>query len=152
MRKPQAWLSKLLVPWRSKSSKVQIKKYQTFIVTDIKVGFNSLFGFRISIWLGGGWAIITQRNIYSSICNRPHSALLQTLHNTSVSSSLYSAKYLGQLFCRTKNNTISSPNFIHSHLRPYHDEYTRSRLITEVKHHRARIVLGWGTAWEHLVP
>ena len=37
-------------------------------------------------------------------------------------------------------------------LRPYHDEYTRSRLITEVKHRRARIVLGWGTAWEHLVP
>ena len=37
-------------------------------------------------------------------------------------------------------------------LRPYHDEHTRSRLITEVKHRRARIVLGWGTAWEHLVP
>ena len=37
-------------------------------------------------------------------------------------------------------------------LRPYHDEYTRSRLITEVKHRRASIVLGWGTAWEHLVP
>ena len=35
---------------------------------------------------------------------------------------------------------------------PYHDEHTRSRLITEVKHRRARIVLGWGTAWEHLVP
>ena len=37
-------------------------------------------------------------------------------------------------------------------LRPYHDEYTRSRPITEVKHRRARIVLGWGTAWELLVP
>ena len=37
-------------------------------------------------------------------------------------------------------------------LRPYHDEYTRSRLITEVKHRRARIVLGWVTAWELLVP
>ena len=35
--------------------------------------------------------------------------------------------------------------------RPYHDEYTRSRPITAVKHRRARIVLGWGTAWEHLV-
>ena len=33
-------------------------------------------------------------------------------------------------------------------LRPYHDEYTRSRPITEVKHRRAGIVLGWGTAWE----
>ena len=36
-------------------------------------------------------------------------------------------------------------------LRPYHDEHTRSRLITEVKHRRAGIVLGWGTAWEHPV-
>ena len=27
-------------------------------------------------------------------------------------------------------------------LRPYHDEYTRSRLIMEVKHRRAGIVLG----------
>ena len=33
-------------------------------------------------------------------------------------------------------------------LRPYHDENTRSRPITEVKHRRAGIVLGWGTAWE----
>ena len=33
-------------------------------------------------------------------------------------------------------------------LRPYHNEYTRSRPITEVKHCRAGIVLGWGTAWE----
>ena len=37
-------------------------------------------------------------------------------------------------------------------LRPHHNEHTRSRLITEVKHCRAMIVLGWGTAWEHLVP
>ena len=31
-------------------------------------------------------------------------------------------------------------------------EHTRSRLITEVKHRRAWIVLGWGTAWELPVP
>ena len=37
-------------------------------------------------------------------------------------------------------------------LRPFHDEHTRSRLITEVKHRRAGIVLGWGTAWELPVP
>ena len=55
------------------------KKYQTFIVTDIKVGFNSLFGFRISIWLGG-WAVIIQRNACARSCSRPQSALLQTLH------------------------------------------------------------------------
>ena len=33
-------------------------------------------------------------------------------------------------------------------VRPYHDESTSSRQITEVKHRRAGIVLGWGTAWE----
>ena len=35
--------------------------------------------------------------------------------------------------------------------RPYHDEHTSSRLITEVKHHWARSVLRWVTAWEHRV-
>ena len=43
-------------------------------------------------------------------------------------------------------------NFLSHRLRPYHDEHTRSRLITEVKHRRAGIVLGWGTAWELPVP
>ena len=36
-------------------------------------------------------------------------------------------------------------------LRSYHVENTSSRLITEVKQHRARLVLGWVTAWEYLV-
>ena len=36
--------------------------------------------------------------------------------------------------------------------RPYHAENTSSRPITEVKQHRARLVLGWVTAWEHRVP
>ena len=44
-----------------------------------------------------------------------------------------------------------SPKRIVRCLRPYHDEHTCSRPITAVKHRRARIVLGWGTAWEHLV-
>ena len=35
--------------------------------------------------------------------------------------------------------------------RPYHVEHTSSRLITEVKQHWARIVLGWETAWDLLV-
>ena len=38
-----------------------------------------------------------------------------------------------------------------SRQRPYHVENTSSRLITEVKQHRARSVLGWETAWEHWV-
>ena len=32
--------------------------------------------------------------------------------------------------------------------RPYHVEHTGSRPITEVKQRRARLVLGWVTAWE----
>ena len=36
--------------------------------------------------------------------------------------------------------------------RPYHVGYTGSRPITEVKRRRARLVLGWVTAWEHRVP
>ena len=36
-------------------------------------------------------------------------------------------------------------------LGPYHVEYTGSRPITEVKQRRARLVLGWVTAWEYRV-
>ena len=34
--------------------------------------------------------------------------------------------------------------------RPYCDEHTRSHPNSEVKHRKARSVLGWGTAWEAL--
>jgi hypothetical protein len=36
--------------------------------------------------------------------------------------------------------------------RPYHVENTGSRPITEVKQHRALLVLRWVTAWERSVP
>ena len=39
----------------------------------------------------------------------------------------------------------------HLCLRPYHVENTGSRPITEVKQRRARLVLGWVTAWEYRV-
>ena len=35
--------------------------------------------------------------------------------------------------------------------RPYHDDNTASRLLSEVKHHRARLVLRWGTTLESRV-
>ena len=35
--------------------------------------------------------------------------------------------------------------------RPYRVESTGSRPITEVKQRRARLVLGWVTAWKHRV-
>ena len=40
---------------------------------------------------------------------------------------------------------------ISQRLRPYHVESTGSRPITEVKQRRARLVLGWVTAWEYRV-
>ena len=41
---------------------------------------------------------------------------------------------------------------LYNRLRPYHVESTGSRPITEVKQRRARLVLGWVTAWEYRVP
>ena len=41
--------------------------------------------------------------------------------------------------------------FVVCRQRPYHVESTGSRPITEVKQRRARLVLGWVTAWEHRV-
>ena len=38
----------------------------------------------------------------------------------------------------------------HSRRRPYRVECTGSLSTSEVKQHRARLVLGWGTAWEDL--
>ena len=35
--------------------------------------------------------------------------------------------------------------------RPYHSDSTASRLLSEVKHYRARLVLRWGTTLESLV-
>jgi hypothetical protein len=35
--------------------------------------------------------------------------------------------------------------------RPYHDDSTASRLLSEVKHRRARLVLRWGTTLESRV-
>ena len=72
-------------------------------------------------------------------------------------STIYSAFFqLSMRFFIIAVSTVCSPvyderyreNYTHECLRPYYDENTRSRPITEVKHHRAGIVLGWGTAWE----
>ena len=38
---------------------------------------------------------------------------------------------------------------LHIRWRPYRVECTGSLSTSEVKRHRARLVLGWGTAWEH---
>ena len=48
---------------------------------------------------------------------------------------------------RPKGRRIWTP---FSRWRPYRVEYTGSLPTSEVKRRRARLVLGWGTAWEHL--
>ena len=49
-------------------------------------------------------------------------------------------------------STHTRPRPLPHHLfrrRPYRVECTGSLLTSEVKRHRAWLVLGWGTAWEH---
>ena len=45
---------------------------------------------------------------------------------------------------------IAFTNHSEPRCRPYRVECTGSLLTSEVKRRRARLVLGWGTAWEHL--
>jgi hypothetical protein len=55
--------------------------------------------------------------------------------------------------CSTKN-LASIYNILKSEIpqeRPYHDDSTASRLLSEVKHCRARLVLRWGTTLESRV-
>ena len=49
----------------------------------------------------------------------------------------------GREFCRAPT--------LYGRQRPYHVDYTGSRQITEVKHHRARLVRGWVSAGENCV-
>jgi hypothetical protein len=49
---------------------------------------------------------------------------------------------------KQKHHSINTINFGGYHLRPYNDENTASRLICEVKHRLARIVVRWGTTRE----
>ena len=64
----------------------------------------------------------------------------------------YSGGMLTLVECREKEEEdCVGQKLLGGCLRPHHDEHTCSRPITAVKHRRARIVLGWGTAWEHLV-
>jgi len=57
---------------------------------------------------------------------------------------LYECTYL-------KNMIVYKFLFTYYRQRPYHAEYIGSRPITEIKQRRARLVLRWGTAWEHRV-
>ena len=52
------------------------------------------------------------------------------------------------LFISSRNKLVFAKRY---RLRPYHVERTPSRPIWEVKQRRARLVLGWVTAWEYRV-
>ena len=56
--------------------------------------------------------------------------------------------YPGFICKKQKTIHIYTNTFTPFTIPPYHDGPTSSRQITEVKHRRAEIVLGWGTAWE----
>ena len=51
--------------------------------------------------------------------------------------------------CGFLSEKLAASNILR--LRPYHQEKTGSRLITEVKSCWAKLVLGWLTAWEYFV-
>ena len=55
------------------------------------------------------------------------------------------------VLCTTVQAFKSLVKAVVPRLRPYHVENTSSRPITEVKQRRARLVLGWVTAWEYRV-
>ena len=65
-------------------------------------------------------------------------------YESSVHSLFHSARKVLRVNCNTFKTVGPC-------LRPYHVEHTSSRPITEVKQHRAKLVLGWVTAWEYLV-
>ena len=81
--------------------------------------------------------------------------LAQGTHRAvATSQALLLQHYMKSLPCvepYAKRRIIS--NKVHPHRdfrwRPYRVECTGSLLTSEVKRHRAWLVLGWGTAWEH---
>ena len=57
--------------WQWKTSSVQIKNIKLQIVTDIKVNFNSMFGFRISIFGWGDGTFTYKRKLLRDSCVSP---------------------------------------------------------------------------------
>ena len=90
----------------------------------------------------GRGLVIGVHFVYEVLCSVLFCWLLYTLQ------SFHAAHARVQAICM---NDIRRFAYI-SRLRPYHVESTGSRPITEVKQRRARLVLGWVTAWEYRVP
>ena len=73
------------------------------------------------------------------------------LETLSIKYSVLRALVSSFLFCFVHSSPYKHYFSLVYRQRPYHVENTGSRPITEVKQRRARLVLGWVTAWEHRV-
>ncbi len=62
---------------------------------------------------------------------------------------VHSHYFLGSFFLESVEYIFAL--LIYHQERPYHDDSTASRLLSEVKHRRARLVLRWGTTLESRV-
>ena len=92
---PQVRPAPLQASWPGLLRKVQIKNIKLHIVTDIKVNFNSMLGFRISNLVGGKGTLTKQLKIFSHFsaslpvpCHRVthHAARYPALQKTPASS------------------------------------------------------------------
>ena len=99
---PQVTLAVLQACWPGRPWRVQIKNIKLHIVTDIKVNFNSMFGFRISNLVGGMGTFTKQEKNFST----PVDFLFHFRSRvTFVTSHTRCSKRCSQLSCRTKKPT-----------------------------------------------
>ena len=97
---PRVLPAALQASWPGLLRRVQIKNIKLHIVTDIKVNFNSMLGFRISNLVGGKGTLTNQLKIFSHLpwtsaalpvpCHRVthHAARYPALQKTAASSAL----------------------------------------------------------------
>ena len=95
---PQVFPAALQASWPGLHRRVQIRNIKLHIVTDIKVNFNSMLGFRISNLVGGKGTLTKQLKVFSHLpwtsaslpvpCHRVthHAARYPALQKTAASS------------------------------------------------------------------
>ena len=69
-----------------------------------------------------------------------------TLYSVKLGTGVLLQRDIGDRECTSVSQILK-----HQQERPYHSDSTASRLLSEVKHCRARLVLRWGTTLESLV-
>ena len=107
--------------------------------------------------LGSTWAAASALSGHSScdlakFCHRSHFGSRYTLGCCDLAGLFYFSRILGKrskIHQARQGRIQISWGSLTFRWRPYRVECTGSLLTSEVKRHRARLVLGWGTAWEH---